>query len=130
MSKLPNCDACLQAKKELLRSHRDIYLQRPAHECCAECVLVRHRAAVSCDARAAWHEAWEMISSRRLEALEQGHPLPPLTLPYLELRLPEGMPEELPPSIDRCSDCQERLEDVRSRSASPSGWGSRCCGAG
>ncbi|KAL4444327.1 hypothetical protein ABPG75_012064 [Micractinium tetrahymenae] len=99
-----------QAKKQLLRRHWDILLQHPGHECCADCLQVRQRGAASCEARAAWHEAWELIASSRLEALEQGQPYPPLVLPYLELHLPEGMPEELPPSTDRCSACQSMLD--------------------
>ena len=76
-------------------------------------VRVRQRAAASCDARAAWIEAWGVVSGLRLEALELGHPPPPLTPPYLELHLPEGLPEELPPSFDRCSACQGLLDEVR-----------------
>lgn len=101
-----------KSSKEKLRRGRDIYLQPPAEECCADCLLVRKRAAASNDARAAWNEQWEMVSPRRLEALEQGHPLPPLTLPYLELRLAEGVPEELPPSLNRCSACQDLLDKL------------------
>ncbi len=74
---------------------------------------VRQRCAASCEARAAWFTAWEYITCRRLEALEQGHPHPPLILPHLDLRLPEGLPEELPPSIDRCSACHQMLDQVR-----------------
>lgn len=103
----------MQATKQTLRRYRDIYLMHPGKECCADCLRVRQRAAASCDGRAAWNEDWELISTRRLEALEQGHPLPPMTLPYLELQLPEGMPEELPPSLDRCSACQGMLDEVR-----------------
>lgn len=119
----------VQSSKEKLRRGRDIYLQPPAEECCADCLLVRKRAAASNDARAAWNEQWEMVSSRRLEALEQGHPLPPLTLPYLELRLPEGVPEELPPSLNRCSACQDLLDKVRV-GGTLTGWVSRSYGAG
>jgi len=63
---------------------------------------------------AAWHEEWEQVCTLRLQALEQGHPYPPVTLPYLELQpfLPEGLPEDFPPSIDRCAACQNRLEEV------------------
>ncbi len=64
---------------------------------------------------AAWHEGLEQVSTLRLQALEQGHPYPPLTLPCLDLQpfLPEGLPEDFPPSIDRCAACQNRLEEVR-----------------
>ncbi|KAL4441507.1 hypothetical protein ABPG77_002011 [Micractinium sp. CCAP 211/92] len=74
---------------------------------------VRQRCAASCEARVAWFTAWEYITSRRLEALEQGHPYPPLILPHLELQLPDGLPEEPPPSIDRCSACQQMLDQAR-----------------
>ncbi|KAL4444303.1 hypothetical protein ABPG75_012040 [Micractinium tetrahymenae] len=104
-----NIKSCQAKKPRLLRS-RDIYLQHPGRECCADCLRVREQMAASWEARAAWIDAWELISTRRLEALEQGQPHPPLVLPYLELHLPEGMPEELPPSIDRCSACQNMLD--------------------
>ncbi|KAL4444300.1 hypothetical protein ABPG75_012037 [Micractinium tetrahymenae] len=100
-----------QAKKQLLRHYRDIVLQHPGQECCADCLRVRQRGAASYEARAAWNEAWELLSIRQLQALEQGQPCPPLILPRLELHLPEGMPEELPPSIDRCSACQKMLDE-------------------
>ncbi|KAL4447520.1 hypothetical protein ABPG75_004739 [Micractinium tetrahymenae] len=113
----------------LLRANRDTYLRPPLVECCADCLRVRQRAAASCEGQAAWNEAWELISTRRLEALEQGQPYPPLTLPYLELHLPDGMPEELPPSIDRCSACQSMLDQYLylERKMRTAGW---ACKAG
>lgn len=75
---------------------------------------------------AEWYDQWELINTLRLQALEQGHPYPPLTLPRLDLQLhlPEGVPEDLPPSFDRCAACQSRLEEVGARACV------RACGAG
>ena len=91
----------------------DILSQPPSHECCHDCARVRQRVAASCRSRAPWFEACAFLSMRRLQALEQGLPYPPEILPRLELHLPEGMPEELPPSIDRCAACQQKLDQVR-----------------
>ncbi|PSC74214.1 hypothetical protein C2E20_2651 [Micractinium conductrix] len=102
--------AC-QAKKQEFRRNEEFLLQHPDLGCCSDCVRVRQRAAATSQAMAAWNEAWQLISTRRLQALEQGQPYPPLTLPYLELHLPEGLPEDLPPSIDRCATCQKELDE-------------------
>ncbi|KAI7835334.1 hypothetical protein COHA_010764 [Chlorella ohadii] len=101
------------AKKKLLRRNAQRLLQRLDLGCCPDCPRVHRREAASLQAMAAWHEEWEQVCSLRLQALEQGHPYPPLTLPYLELQpfLPEGLPEDFPPSIDRCAACQNRLEE-------------------
>ena len=111
----------LQAKKQEFRRNEEFLLQHPDLGCCSDCVRVRQRAAATSQAMAAWNEAWQLISTRRLQALEQGQPYPPLTLPYLELHLPEGLPEDLPPSIDRCATCQKELDEdeVRLRAV----WG-------
>lgn len=106
--------ASLQGCRQAILDDAADLLQRPVGECCADRMRVRQRCAASCEARAAWFAAWEFISSSRLEALEQGHPYPPLILPRLELHLPEGLPEEPPPSIDRCTACQRMLDQVRS----------------
>ena len=97
---------------------RDAYLaaRSPDLGCCGDCVRVRLRVAASLRARAAWYHAWALISTLRLEALEQGQPKPPLVLPYLEVQphLAEGVPEELPASsMDRCAACQQELDSVR-----------------
>ena len=108
------CDCILQARAQLLRikarsarRHRDM-------GCCGDCPRVRLRMAASLLARAVWHEQWVRISTLRLQALEQGQPYPPLTLPYPEAQphLAEGVPLDLPPSIDRCAACQKELEEV------------------
>lgn len=107
----------LQAKQQLLRRNADVLLQHLDLGCCRDCSRVHQREVASLHAMAAWYAEWERITTLRLQALEQGQPFPPLTLPYLELQpfLPEGVPEELPPSIDRCTACQQRLEEVRVR---------------
>ena len=108
------CRCNLQAKKKLLQRNAQQLLQRLDLGCCPDCPRVQQREAASLQAMAAWHEEWEQVCTLRLQALEQGHPYPPLTLPYLELQpfLPEGLPEDFPPSIDRCAACQNRLEEV------------------
>ena len=113
------CYCDLQAKQQLLRRNADV-LQRLDLGCCPDCPRVHQREVASLRAAALWHEQWERVYRLQLEALEQGHPDPPLILPYLDVRpfLPEGMPEDLPPSIDRCADCQRRLEEVRRRGLS------------
>ncbi len=110
-----HCRCNLQAKKKLLRRNAQQLLQRLDLGCCPDCPRVQQREAASLQAMAAWHEEWEQVCTLRLQALEQGHPYPPLTLPYLDLQpfLPEGLPEDFPPSIDRCAACQNRLEEVR-----------------
>jgi len=105
----------LQAKQQQLTRSVDVLLQPPSVECCPDCLRVRQRLLASCQARAAWFEAWALLSTRRLEALEEGRLCPVVSLPCLQLEphLPDGMPEELPPSIERCSVCQQKLEQVR-----------------
>ena len=104
----------VQAQAQELRRCADMVLQRQDLGCCTDCVRVALRVVASLHASAAWHEEWVRISILRLQALEQGQPYPPLTLPYVDVRpyLAEGVPEDLPPSIDRCSACQEELEEV------------------
>lgn len=98
----------------MLLRNAAILMQPPAQECCADSLRVRQRLAASCTARAAWYTAWELITALRLEAVEQGHPYPPLILPHLEVvSLPGGLPVEPEPSIDRCSACQTLLDEVR-----------------
>ncbi|PRW56998.1 D-alanyl-D-alanine dipeptidase [Chlorella sorokiniana] len=101
-----------QAWAQRMRRSADMMLQQPDSGCCRDCVRVRLRVVASLRANAAWHEEWVRISTLRLQALEQGHPSPPLTLPHLDLQphLAEGVPEDLPPSIDRCAACQEALD--------------------
>lgn len=122
----------LQAVKERQRRSVEVMLQRPDLGCCRDCVRVQQRVAASRQAYAVWNEQWEAVSTLRLQALEQGQPYPPLTLPWLEVQpyLPEGVPEELPPSIDRCAACQKQLDEVRrllawrcTRPAHAVGWG-------
>lgn len=109
------CRCNLQAKKQLMRRNAEQLLQCLDLGCCRDCPRVRQREAASLQAMAAWQEQWELISSVWLRDLEQGHPYSPLTFPDLELQLylPEGLPEDFPPSIDRCAACQGRLEEVR-----------------
>ena len=109
------CHFNLQAKNQLLRRNAQQLLQRLDLGCCPDCPRVHQREAASLQAMAAWHEELEQVSTLRLQALEQGRPYPPLTLPCLDLQpfLPEGLPEDFPPSIDRCAACQNRLEEVR-----------------
>lgn len=106
--------AFLQFQRPALQRNAATLMAHPSSKCCADCMRVQQRCAASCEARAQpWFTAWEYITCRCLEPLEQGHPHPPLILPHLDLRLPEGLPEELPPSIDRCSACQKMLDQVR-----------------
>ena len=107
----------LQAKQQLIRRNAEWLLQHLDLGCCRDCPRVHRREAASLRAMAAWYRGWEVISILRLEALEQGHPFPPLTLPYLDVQpfLPEGLPQDFPPSIDRCAACQKRLDEVRLR---------------
>ena len=74
----------------------------PTPKCCADCLRVRQRVASSCQAFAAWHEAFRTGTHQQLQAAEQGDPDPPMPAPPFELQLPEGVPEEMPPSVDRC----------------------------
>lgn len=108
-----------------MRHNADLLLQRLDLGCCSDCSHVHQREAASLRAMAAWHEQWELISTLRLQALEQGHPYPPLALPYLDVQpfLPEGLPEDFPPSIDRCAACQKRLDEVRMLDVRPCGLG-------
>ncbi|PRW44894.1 DNA helicase exodeoxyribonuclease subunit A [Chlorella sorokiniana] len=101
-----------QAWAQALRRNIDIVLQQPDLGCCSDCLRVRLRVVASLRANAAWHEQWAQISTLRLQAWEQGQPAPPLTLPYLDVQphLAEGVPLDLPPSIDRCAACQDKLE--------------------
>ena len=111
-----SCLRALQAFAHLLRHDACLASRSPDLGCCRDCVRVRLRVAASLRARAAWHDAWALISTLRLEALEKGQPKPPLVLPYLEVQphLAEGVPEELPASsMDRCAACQKELEEVR-----------------
>ena len=110
----PSLPLLVQARTQELRRYADMVLQQPDLGCCRDCVRVQLRVVASLRANAAWYEEWVQISTLRLQALEQGQPYPPLTLPYLDVRpyLAEGVPEDLPPSIDRCSACQEELEEV------------------
>ena len=107
--------ATLQAQQQWCRYNAGLLLQRPDWGCCPDCPRVNRRHAASLQAMAAWHEQWELVLNLWLQALEQGHPYPPLKLPYLEVQpfLPEGLPEDLPPTIDRCAACHSRLEQVR-----------------
>ena len=110
------CLRALQAFAHLLRSNAGVVARSPNLGCCRDCMRVRQRVAAALRARAAWHNAWALISTLRLEAMEQGHPKPPLVLPYLDVQphLAEGVPEELPASsIDRCAACQKELQEVR-----------------
>ena len=99
-----------------MQHHACLVSRSPDPGCCRDCVRVRLRVAASLRALAARFEAWALISTLRLEALEQGQPKPPLVLPYLEVQphLAEGVPEELPASsMDRCAACQQELDSVR-----------------
>ncbi len=87
-------------------------LQPRLNECCSDCLRVRQRLAATCQAAAAWYEACSLRASQQLQVVEQGEPLPELPLPPFELQLPEGVPEEPPPSVDRCSRCQTLLDHV------------------
>ena len=86
---------------------------------------MNRRHAATLQATAAWYEQWEQVYRMWLQALEQGHPYPPLKLPYLEVQpfLPEGLPDDLPPNIDRCAACHTRIEQVRRHGLE----GCRCC---
>lgn len=90
-----------------------MFLKPPPTECCTDCVRVRQRLAAVCQACAVWYEASSVRASKQLQAVEQGEPVPAMPLPPFEVQLPEGVPEELPPSVDRCSSCQDLLDHVR-----------------
>ncbi|PRW45183.1 hypothetical protein C2E21_6237 [Chlorella sorokiniana] len=95
-----------------LRRNINIVLQQPDLRCCSDCLRVRLRVVASMRANAAWYEQWARISTLRLQAVEEGHPAPPLILPYLDVQphLAEGVPLDLPLSIDRCAACQDELD--------------------
>ncbi|PRW56675.1 D-alanyl-D-alanine dipeptidase [Chlorella sorokiniana] len=101
-----------QAWAQALRRNIDIVLQQPDLGCCSDCLRVALRVVASLRANAAWHEEWVRISTLRLQALEQGHPYPSMTPPHLDVQpyLAEGVPLDLPPSIDRCAACQDELD--------------------
>jgi hypothetical protein len=103
----------LQARAQNMWSKAFVVSRDQDLGCCSDCMRVRLRVAASLKARAVWYDEWILISTLRLEALEEGHPYPPLTLPHLEVQphLAEGVPEELPPSIDRCAACQKELNE-------------------
>ncbi|KAL4419500.1 hypothetical protein ABPG77_002286 [Micractinium sp. CCAP 211/92] len=86
------------------------FLKPPPRECCTDCVGVRQRLAAVCRACAAWYEAASLRASQQLQMVEEGDSEPAMPLPLFELQLPEGVPEELPPSLDRCSSCQNLLD--------------------
>lgn len=106
----------LQARAEKLRLDARLIAHYRDLGCCGDCVRVRLRIAASLRAQAAWYEEWAVIYALRLQAVEQGHPKPPLVLPHLDVQpyLAEGVPAELPASsIDRCAACQKELDEVR-----------------
>ncbi|KAL4451754.1 hypothetical protein ABPG75_007416 [Micractinium tetrahymenae] len=98
---------CLQRQ---FQANQHVFLQPPRSECCNDCLLVRQRVAAACQAAAAWYKAWELITIEQLQVVEQGKPPPAMPVPPFKLRLPEGVPEQLPPSTDRCSRCQHYLD--------------------
>ena len=115
---------CLQAEAQMWRRELELWTQRlaawqaePASACCPDFVRVHQRMLASLHAGASLLEAWAQQSTVRLQALQEGRPPPPAPPPRLELDLPAGLPQELPPSIDRCAVCQEHLEHVSCR-----GW--------
>ncbi|KAL4424480.1 hypothetical protein ABPG77_006789 [Micractinium sp. CCAP 211/92] len=85
------------------------FQQPPLEECCADCVRVHQRLTAVCQAAAAWFGAASLRANQQLQAVERGEPLPAVPLPPFKLQLPEGVAEELPPSLDRCSRCQNML---------------------
>ncbi|KAL4451744.1 hypothetical protein ABPG75_007408 [Micractinium tetrahymenae] len=99
-----------QSLQQEFKASQHMFLQPPPAECCSDVLRVRQRAAATCQAAAAWYKAWEMITIEQLQVVEQGEPAPALPLPPFKLRLPEGVPEQLPPSTDRCSRCQHCLD--------------------
>lgn len=120
-----------------MRRDAESLLQGRDLGCCADCLRVHQRQAATLLAMAAWHHEWEWIDTLRLQALEHGHPPPPLTLPYFQVHpylLPQGLPEQVLPSYDRCEACQRTLDEVRLPCRAGAGCragssaGQQCCG--
>lgn len=65
--------------------------------------------------RVAMNEAAARECTVHLQALLEGRPAPPAPAARFKLHLPAGVPQELPPSIDRCAKCQGHLEDAMYR---------------
>ncbi|KAL4423334.1 hypothetical protein ABPG77_006129 [Micractinium sp. CCAP 211/92] len=99
-----------QVLQQSFRASHQLFSQPPDRECCSDCLLVRQRLAASFQATAAYYESWEQITSQQLQAIQRGEPAPAMPVPRFELHLPPGVPEQLPPSVDRCSRCQHNLD--------------------
>ncbi len=102
----------LQVLQRDFRASHLVFSQPPDCKCCSDCLVVRQRLAACCQATAAWYDSWEQITSQQLQAVQRGEPPPALPVPPFELQLPPGVPEQLPPSVDRCSRCQHNLDYV------------------
>ncbi len=103
----------LQMLQRDLRASYLAFSQPPNRECCGDCLLVRQRLAACFQATAAWYECLKQITSQQLQAVQRGEPAPALPVPRFELHMPPGVPEQLPPSMDRCFRCQHNLDYVR-----------------
>ena len=86
---------------------------KPARACCPDFVRVHQRMLASYKSRVAMNEALARECTVHLQALQEGRPPPPAPAARFKLHLPAGVPQELPPSIERCAKCQGHLEDVR-----------------
>ncbi|KAL4420889.1 hypothetical protein ABPG77_001230 [Micractinium sp. CCAP 211/92] len=102
-------ERCQVLQRDFRASHL-VFSQPPDCKCCSDCLVVRQRLAACCQATAAWYDSWEQITSQQLQAVQRGEPPPALPVPPFELQLPPGVPEQLPPSVDRCSRCQHNLD--------------------
>ncbi|KAL4421158.1 hypothetical protein ABPG77_000793 [Micractinium sp. CCAP 211/92] len=102
--------ATMQVLQRGLRESHQMFLQPPKCECCSDCQRVRQRLAASFQSMAAWYECWEHITSQQLQAVRRGEPPPAMPFPHFELQLLPGVPEQLPPSVDRCFRCQHNLD--------------------
>ncbi len=120
MQRCPCRSRCmLQAQQQALQQSVEQWtrsleacLRCPRLACCPDFERVHQRLLASFKARAALFQGWVRLSAEYLKALQAGQLLPPAPLPRLELQLPAGVSQEVPPSIDRCTACQDKLDTV------------------
>ena len=86
--------------------------------CCAAANWVQRRIAASLPARAALYRQLRAYILEELRALEAGLPYDRVGHAHLQLDLPEDLQAAaMPPRIDFCISCSNRLEQVWRRSA-------------